>query len=147
MERSFLAELAPAFSRSAGHRLTKAPKLYMVDAALALAAAREPEPTGFHLENLVAYDLAVWKDAAPGRAVHHWRTQSRQEVDFILESGGRLLPVETRTSAAVGTGEARHLTVFLASHAAAARGLLLSADRDIGELRDGIIAAPWWAVL
>ncbi len=147
LKRSFLIELIPAFSRNAGHRVTKAPKLVMADVALALAAAREPEPTGFHFETLVASDLAVWRDGSPNRAVHHWRTQSGQEVDFVAERERRLLPVELKTSTAVGASDARHLKVFLDGHDAAARGLLLSADDTIRELTSRIIAAPWWAVL
>lgn len=147
LQRSFLVELIPAFSRNAGHRVTKAPKLFMTDVALALAAAREPEPGGFHLETLVASDLAVWRDGSPNRAVHHWRTQSGQEVDFIAERGRRLLPVELKASSAVGASDARHLKVFLGAHNAAVRGVLLSADPVIRELTPRIIAAPWWAVL
>ena len=147
LKRSFLIELIPAFSRNAGHRVTKAPKLFMADVALALAAAREPEPTGFHFETLVASDLAVWRDASPNRGVHHWRTQSGQEVDFVAERERRLLPIELKTSTAVSASDARHLKVFLDGHDAAVRGLLLSADPAIRELTSNVIAAPWWAVL
>ncbi|MCC7120490.1 MAG: DUF4143 domain-containing protein [Gammaproteobacteria bacterium] len=55
-------------------------------------------PSGFHLENLVVNDLCVWKDSEPGRALHHWRTQSGQEADFIVESDGALLAVESKDS-------------------------------------------------
>lgn len=147
LERSFLVDLVPAYSRNAGHRVTKSPKLFLTDAALALAAAREPEPTGFHLENLVASDLGVWSDGGPGRAVYHWRLQAGQEVDFVLELKRRLLPVEVKTSAGVGGSDARHLATFLDRYPAAARGLLLSADPSIRLVRPGVIAAPWWAVL
>lgn len=147
LERSFIVELIPAYSRNAGHRVIKAPKLFMADSALAIAAAQEPKPTGFHLENLIASDLMVWRDAAPGRMVHHWRTQSGQEVDFVVEQGRRLLPVELKTASTVGDSDARHLRAFLQYHAAGIRGILLSADSEIRELRGGVIAAPWWAVL
>lgn len=147
LERSFLVELVPAYSRNASQRVTKAPKLFFVDAALALAAAREAEPTGFALENLVASDLAVWKDGAPGRAIYHWRLQGGQEADFVIEMDSALVPVEVKTSAAVGRGEARHLVTFLERYPAASRGLLLSADPRIRRLRPNVIAAPWWAVL
>jgi predicted AAA+ superfamily ATPase len=147
LERSFMVELIPAYSRNAGQRVIKAPKLFMADSALALAAAQEPEPTGFHLENLIANDLMVWRDATPGRLVHHWRTQSGQEVDFVVEQRRRLLPVELKAANTVGNSDARHLRVFLQNHPASVRGILLSADSQIRELIDGVIAAPWWAVL
>ena len=147
LERSFLLELVPAYSRNAGHRVTKSPKLFLTDAALAIAAAREPEPTGFHLENFVASDLAVWRDGQPGRSFYHWRLQSGQEVDFVLEADRGLLPVEVKTSTAVGASEGRHLVTFLERYPQASRGLLISADPQIRILRPKIIAAPWWAVL
>jgi predicted AAA+ superfamily ATPase len=95
----------------------KAPKLYSVDAALALAASRETAPTGFHLETLVASDLLVWRDGVPTRDLYHWRLSSGQEVDFILEENGQLLPVEVKASDAVGASEARHVVTFRERHA------------------------------
>lgn len=147
LQRSFLLELVPAYSRNASMRVIKAPKQFLVDPALALAAAREPEPTGFHLENLIAIDLAIWKDIAPGRSVHHWRLQSGQEVDFILEMDGGLLAVEVKTTTHSGRGDARHLGTFMERHPDTRRGLLLSADPHIRMISDRVIAAPWWAVV
>lgn len=147
LQQSFLVEMIPAFSRNAGHRMTKAPKLFFADCALALAAAQESVPTGFHLENLVATDLLVWRDAAPGRSVHHWRTQSGQEVDFILGRMQHLVAVELKASDSVGDSDAKHLRTFVSEHGEAVRGILLSSDERIRMLRDGIVAAPWWSVL
>ena len=147
LQRSYLIERVSAWSRNAGHRVTKSPKLFMTDVALAMAAAQETEATGFHLETLVASDLAVWRDGSPIRQVHHWRTQSGQEVDFILERERRLLPVEIKSTTAVGRSECRHLRVFLDKYDAGARGLLLSADPQIRQISEGIVAAPWWAVV
>lgn len=145
--RSYLIELIPPYSRNAGHRVIKAPKLLMVDSALAFAAARESTPTGFHLETMIGADLNVWKDEAPGRGVYHWRLASGQEVDFVLEENARLLPVEVKSATSVGRGNARHLVKFRELHANAPRGVLLSCDHEIRLLGDGIVAAPWWAVV
>lgn len=147
LKRSYLIELVPPYSRNASSRVIKAPKLFAVDSAFALAGARESEPSGFHLENLVAIDLAVWKDNAAGRAVYHWRLASGQEVDFVLESANNLLPVEVKSSSSVGPSEARHLRKFREVHANSPRGILLSSDPTIRALGSGIVAAPWWAVL
>lgn len=147
LSRSYLIELVPSYSRNAGHRVIKAPKVFMADSALALAAAREAEPTGFHLENLVASDLSVWKDLAPARGLHHWRLGTGQEVDFVLEENGALLPVEVKSAARVSLDDARHLRRFRATHPNTPRGLVLSNDSRIRALGDGIISAPWWAVL
>jgi len=147
LSRSYLIELVPPYSRNAGQRVIKAPKLFMVDSALALASARESDPSGFHLENLVAADLCVWKDLGPGRGLHHWRLGTGQEVDFVLEESGQVLPVEVKSAASVSSTDARHLRRFRSDHGNAPRGVLLSSDPEIRVLRDGILAAPWWAVL
>ncbi|MDP9013618.1 MAG: ATP-binding protein [Pseudomonadota bacterium] len=147
LQRSYLIELIPPYSRNSGQRVIKAPKLYSVDAALAIAASRDTSPTGFHLETAVASDLFVWKDGAPTRDLYHWRLSSGQEVDFILEENGHLLPVEVKASESVGADEAKHLVTFCERHANAPRGLLISSDPQIRVIRLGILACPWWAVL
>ena len=127
--------------------MIKAPKLYSVDAALALAAARDTTPTGFHLETMVASDLFVWRDGAPTRDLYHWRLSSGQEVDFVLEQNGQLLPVEVKAADSVGADEARHLITFRERHANTPRGIVMSSDPEIRVIRPGILACPWWAVL
>lgn len=147
LQRSYLIELIPPYSRNSGQRVIKAPKLYSVDAALALAASRETTPTGFHLETLVASDLLVWRDGAPTRDLYHWRLSSGQEVDFVLEENGQLLPVEVKAADTVSASEARHVITFRERHAHTPRGIVLSADPEIRVIRPGVIACPWWALL
>lgn len=147
LQRSYLVALVPPYSRNASHRVIKSPKLYSVDAALAMAASRETAPTGFHLETLVVNDLLVWRDGAPARGLYHWRLGSGQEVDFILEENGQLLPVEVKADRAVGAADARHLTTFRERHTNTPRAVLLSGDPQIRVLKPGILACPWWAVL
>jgi len=147
LHRSYLIELIPPYSRNSGQRVIKAPKLYSVDAALAIAASRDTTPTGFHLETAVASDLFVWRDGAPTRDLFHWRLSSGQEVDFVLEENGQLLPVEIKASEAVGADDARHVVTFRERHANTPRGLVLSCDPQIRVIRPGIIACPWWAVM
>jgi predicted AAA+ superfamily ATPase len=147
LQRSYLVELVPAYSRNAGQRIIKSPKIYSVDAALALAASRDTTPTGFHLETLVAGDLLVWRDGDPTRDLYHWRLSSGPEIDFILEERGELLPVEVKASSGVGAEDARHLAMFRERYGNARRGVLVSCDPGIRVLRSGIVACPWWAVV
>jgi predicted AAA+ superfamily ATPase len=147
LQRSYLIEQVPAYSRNAGERVIKAPTIYTVDSALALAAARETTPTGFHLETLVSCDLHVWKDAGTSRDLHHWRLSSGQEVDFVLEENAKLVPVEVKSGRSVGNAEARHLRTFRERHGNSPRGVLLSCDRDIRVIADGIVSCPWWSII
>lgn len=147
LRRAFLIELIQPYSRNASQRVIKSPKVFLVDAALAMAAARETEPTGFHLETLVASDLLAWRDLDPLRAVYHWRLASQQEVDFVIEERGQLVPIEVKATRGIELRDAKHLRTFRERHGNAPRGLLLSADPGIRILTGGIIAAPWWAAV
>lgn len=147
LERSFLVETIEPYSRNASQRVIKAPKVFLVDSALALAGARDTEPSGFHLETLVCMDLLQWRDESPGRALFHWRLAGGQEVDFVLQQNQRLLPVEIKSTTSIDKRDARHLYTFRARHSNTPRGVLLTCDPQIKRLDDGIIAAPWWSVI
>lgn len=147
LERSYLTELVQPYSRNAGNRLIKSAKMFLVDSALALAAAREANPTGFHLETLISSDLHVWRDGHVRRAVSHWRAASGQEVDFVLEESTRPLPLEIKAADNVDSSDARHLRRFIELYPDSPRGVLLSNDPDIRVLHGDVIAAPWWAVI
>lgn len=147
LERSFLVEFIQPYSRNASQRVIKAPKLFVLDPALALAGARDTEPSGFHLETLVCMDLLQWRDASPERAVYHWRLAGGQEVDFILQQGRQLLPIEVKARTQVRKQDAKHLRTFRERHSNTVRGVLLTCDPHIRPLEGGIVAAPWWAVI
>ena len=147
LERSYLVELIQAYSRNASQRVIRAPKIFVVDPALALAGAREKDPSGFHLETLICIDMLSWRDGRPGRAVYHWRLAGGQEVDFIMQEDQNLLPVEIKATTDVRARDVKHLRTFRESHPNTPRGLLITCDREVRVLNGGIIAAPWWAVI
>lgn len=147
LRRAFLIEVVPPYSRNASQRVIKSPKLYTVDAALALAAARDTEPSGFHLETLVANDLFVWRDGSPTRGLHHWRLASGQECDFVVEENAQLVPIEVKATREATSGDARHLRTFRERHHDCPRGVLITCDPEVRTLGDDIITCPWWAVI
>lgn len=147
LERSYLIARIPAFSRNPSSRVIKAPKVFLIDPALALAGSGGREPTGLHLETLVANDLLVWRDEVAGRGIFHWRIASGPETDFVLVQQQRLVPVEVKATDSVGREDPRHLSLFLERHPEAAMGVLLSSDPSIRWIRERVLAAPWWSVL
>ena len=98
MEMSTLVRVEP-YSVNRTERIIKAPKLYWSDTGLALYLAGSPEPSGAHFKNVVFHDLLVWRDSDPERpAVLYWRTASDEEVDFVIERQGRVLPIEVKAT-------------------------------------------------
>lgn len=147
LERSYLVHRVPAWSRNAGNRVIHASKMFYVDAALALAASGDSEPTGLHFETLVANELLVWRDQRPARLVSHWRVAAGAEVDFVLRDGARVVALELKGAKRVDRGDARHLTTFLDRHPEAVAGVLLSADPEVRYLGERLLAAPWWSLV
>ena len=135
--------------RSRIKRLIRSPKLYWGDTGMALHLTQEAEPGGAHLENLVLNDLLTWRDARLDRAeVFYWRTSIGEEVDFVIETGDRLLPFEVKATERPRLRDIAHLRAFRAEYGDKARaGLLLHAGATVEWLAPDVLAAPWWSVL
>ena len=148
LEASFQTVRLPAYSVNRTKRLIKGPKLYWSDPALAHWLGGGGELTGAHLENLVLADLLVWRDGQiPAPELLYWRTTTDREVDFVIESDGRLLAIEVKASEARYSDTAG-LRQFRDEYADRfAGGLLLHGGARIQRMSDGILAAPWWRVL
>ena len=149
LETSYLLVRLPAYAVSRTKRLIKAPKLYWGDTGVALHLTQEEEPRGAHLENLVLQDLLAWRDARLDRAeVLYWRTSIGEEVDFVIETGDRLLPVEVKAADRSRLRDAANLRAFHAEYGDRARaGLMLHTGTAVEWLTPKVLAAPWWKVL
>jgi hypothetical protein len=149
LETSYQLVRVPAFAVNRTKRLLKSPKLYWCDTGLALHLAGEDDPRGAHLENLVLCDLLAWRDAGQDQAeVLYWRTTAGDEVDFVVEWKGKLLPVEVKASSRPRLTDVKSLQLFRAEYRDRTRaGLLLHTGTETTWLAEGILAAPWWKVL
>jgi predicted AAA+ superfamily ATPase len=148
LEMSYQVVRIPAYAVNRTKRLIKTPKLYWADTGLALHLSGV-EPGGSHLENLVLGDLLAWRDSRTQPAeVLYWRTTNGEEVDFVLEVGRTLVPIEVKTTSRPRVDDARHLKLFREEYKTRARpGLLLHTGDRVEWLAPGILAAPWWRVL
>ncbi len=111
LEATFLVQPLPAWSANIGRRLVKAPKVILNDTGLMaslLGADAERLKTngellGGLLENFVVMEVrkdAGWSRTQPG--LFHYRTQTGQEVDLVLEdAAGRLVGIEVKASATI----------------------------------------------
>jgi len=149
MEASYQAVRLSAYAVNRTRRLIKAPKLYWSDTGLALFLSGESEPRGAHFENLVLTDLLAWRDLQARRPeVLYWRTATGIEVDFVIETPERLLPIETKASIRVTTADAKGLEVFLDEYPDLTDGaLLLYCGDETFPLTRRVLATPWWRVI
>ena len=149
LETSYLLIRLYAYAVNRTKRLIKSPKLYWGDTGVALHLSQEADPTGAHLENLVLHDLLAWRDARLDRAeVLYWRTSIGEEVDFVIEAGDRLLPIEVKAAGRPRLGDTAHLRTFHAEYGDKAKpGLLLHTGHTLEWIAPDVLAAPWWRVM
>jgi hypothetical protein len=157
LETSFLVTRLEPFSESPSKRVIKAPKLYFGDSGLGLflSGVRDeddlaslPNP-GVWLEVVVLTDLLAWRETQAAKPdVFYRRTASGEEVDLVIESGRRLLPVEVKASRVVRVSDAKGLDAFCEEFPSRAPfGLLLYDGAEALALTGKTVAVPLGAVL
>ena len=148
LETSYLLVRLPAYAVNKTKRLIKSPKLYWCDTGLALRIAGT-DATPAHLENTVLCDLLAWRDTRAERAeIVYWRTVAGDEVDFVVEAGDMLLPIEVKATANPRLRDTVRLRAFRKEHPEQARaGLLLHTGKSVEWLAADVLAVPWWRVV
>jgi predicted AAA+ superfamily ATPase len=112
--------LRPYFA-NVGKRLVKTPKVYFTDVGTLcyVAGLRDPEHAasgpmgGAIMETAVLSEIVktlTHRGIEP--QVYFWRTVAGTEVDFVVETGGRLVPIEVKLSATPSPGMASAILTF-----------------------------------
>jgi hypothetical protein len=102
LEQTFLIKKVTPFFRNTRSEVTKAPIYYFIDIGLRnwiLGLFGLPEIhisiSGHLFENLVFNILKSQTELSPTQ-IHFWRTKDQAEVDFILEKGLEVIPIEVK---------------------------------------------------
>jgi predicted AAA+ superfamily ATPase len=152
-ETAFLIKLIPAWSVHSGKRLVKAQKLLLGDTGFMAYLLHygpgnlldDPRVAGRFLETFVGTELlklCSFSERQP--ELLHYRTSGGAEVDFVLESGGRLIAgIEVKCSRTIRSSDFRGLQQ-LAEDAGErfVGGLLLYRGREIVPFGKNCWAAP-----
>jgi hypothetical protein len=153
----FLIRELPAWSINLGKRLVKAPKFYLVDTGLACHLLdadekqflRQDELSGRLFENFIVIELfkhAAW--SMKRVKLYHFRAQTGQEVDVVLESGGQVIGMEIKLSATPSPQDFAGLRM-LKQHLGEkfVRGVLVYTGRDIIPFGENLHAVPVSALI
>jgi len=99
--------LRPYFA-NVGKRLVKSPKVYLTDVGLLchLTGLKDPDhaktgPLGGPIFETAVLTEVVKNLLSRGAEpqIYFWRTSSGQEVDFVVDTGSALIPLEVKLSA------------------------------------------------
>jgi predicted AAA+ superfamily ATPase len=152
LETAFLIQQLPAWSGNFTKRLVKTSKIIMGDTGLmahllglnkkSLAAGRLIGPL---FENFVIMELKkqiTWSAAKP--QMFHFRTQTGQEVDIVLEDqSGNLVGIEIKASATIHAHDFKGLRALAeATDQRFRRGIVLYTGTEIVPFGDVLTALP-----
>jgi len=154
LEDMFVGLRVPAYSKSPRKNLLSTPKFLFFDLGVRHAAAglnpsletvmANPGPV---FEQWVGIEL--WRRLqylGEGR-LYHQRSRDGAEVDFIIERGGELTPVEVKWTEHPSLSDARHLLPFLEEKKKEARhGYVICRCPRPLQLHDRVTALPWFCL-
>lgn len=151
LEASFLIRRLPPFSKNRSSRLVKSPKLHFTDSGLAahLAGITTLEPgrddllRGALFETYLAQNLAALLEAhLPDAQLAFWHEQGRHEVDFVIETGRKVLGIEVKAATRWSEGDLSGLKAFLERTPACVAAVLAYNGREAVKLGDRLFAIP-----
>ena len=79
--------------------------------------------------------------------MHHQRSRDGAEVDFIIEHGNKLTPIEVKWTEKPALNDARHLLTFLQEKSKEAKqGYVICRCPRPLQLHEKITALPWFCL-
>jgi uncharacterized protein len=152
LETSCLLVRVQAIAPSRTKRIVKSPKIYWFDPGIATFLAghftsydlRTAREAGGLFECLVLMHLnAMAQLMTPRPGIFYWRTTTGREVDFVIEQGQKILPIEVKLTTKPRYRDVQNLRGFLDEYTNATLGVLVHCGSDVTLLDKDIIAIPW----
>jgi uncharacterized protein len=154
LEDMFVGFRVPVYAGSKRKNLLSTPKFLCFDLGVRHAAAGlkvSPEIVkvnpGAFFEQWVGVELWIRLQCLGEGRLHYLRTRAGMEIDYIIEHGGQLTPIEVKWSENPSLQDARHLLSFLGEHPKQAKhGYIVCRCSRPARIHDQITALPWFCL-
>jgi predicted AAA+ superfamily ATPase len=106
LENTYVISLVSPFHKNLATELKKAKKAYFIDVGLRNSIMNNFMPLenrtdkGAILENFIFNELRL----NLGEKINYWRTTSKAEVDFVIQVGDEIIPIEVKNQAKLKSG-------------------------------------------
>lgn len=101
-EKTFIVKLLPPYFKNKRKEIVKSPIVYFYDLGLRNyvlgsfgAATKAASEAGFLFQNFIFHAL-IKKIEPSAASLRFWRSKDGAEVDFIINEGGKIIPVEIK---------------------------------------------------
>ncbi len=150
LEDMFVGFQVPAWSRSPRKGVLSTPRFMMFDIGVRHAAAGlqvsrttvEANP-GPIFEQWVGIELWKRLQYAGKGTLHYLRTKDGAEVDYVIDLGNKVVPIEVKWTERPTASDCRHLLTFLAEVPTAKQGLVVCRCPRPMQIHDRVLAIPW----
>lgn len=156
LEATFQVIVLRPYHVNTGKRLVKTPKVYFTDTGTLchLAGLKDPAHAasgplgGALLENAVLAEIVkAFVNRGEDPHLYFWRTSAGAEVDLVLETQGRLIPIEVKLSATPRAAMAAGITAFQKDFGVqAADGFVIHSGQIALPLTPRVLALPFSAL-
>lgn len=120
LEKTFVISKLTPFFRNIRKEITKTPVYYFVDLGLKNYAQKKfgtafrDVSDGHLFENFVY--LLIKEKLVPPASLHFWRTQDKAEVDFVIDTGDKIIPIEVKRTTLTRPEITRSFRSFLGKY-------------------------------
>lgn len=117
-EKTFVVKRVTPYYRNIRKEISKSPVIYFNDLGMRNFSINQfsrhtlPSEMGFLFQGLV-YRLLLEKIKDDGSTLHFWRTKDKAEVDFVINKGREVIPVEVKCREMRDKSIARSLRGFI----------------------------------
>lgn len=139
----------PPFIKSTRRRLSKTPKYFLFDMGVRNAAADIPleenvfnTDRGALFEHFVILEMFRRQKLKNNFKLYYWRTQSGLEVDLVIETNRKIIPLEIKSGKNIRAADMSGLNAFMREHKLG-KGYVISQDLKPYRLDAKITVVPW----
>jgi hypothetical protein len=153
LQAGFIIHLLPPHFANFSKRIVKTPKLYFLDTGLLcyLLRIRESEELVTHamkghiFETFVLTELyKAFAHRGETPPLYFWRDKTGHEVDVVIDTGSRLIPIEIKSSETVGRSLFDGLKYYISLGSPVSEtGVLIHGGNGLYQ-REQFLVRPWF---
>lgn len=153
LQAGFIIHLLPPHHENFSKRIIKSPKIYFLDTGLLcyLLKIREPEDIPVHPMKGAIFENFVFSEIYKAFAhrgelppLYFWRDRTGHEVDIVIDTGKRLVPVEIKSSETIDSSFFDGLRYYSSLGVPVSKTGVLAYGGDALYQRENFTVRPWF---
>lgn len=153
LQAGFIIQLLPPHHENFSKRIIKSPKIYFLDTGLLcyLLRIREPEDIPVHPMKGAIFENFVFSEIYKAFAhrgelppLYFWRDRTGHEVDIVIDTGKRLVPVEIKSAETIDSSFFDGLRYYIFLGVPISKTGVLVHGGDALYQRENFTVRPWF---